>query len=52
MITTGSATMQLDLVIIDTSATLWLALVTGLGTLAVLVWQAVRYFRRDRRDRD
>ena len=33
---------------IDTTPTLWVALVTGLGALGVVIWQAVRYFRDDR----
>jgi hypothetical protein len=34
----------------DTSPLLWLALLTGAGTLTVLIWQAVRYFRDNRDD--
>lgn len=36
---------------IDTSPILWVALVTGLGALVVLIWQAVRYFRANPSDR-
>jgi hypothetical protein len=35
----------------DTTPILWVALLTGLVGLPVLIWQAVRYFRDDR-DRD
>jgi hypothetical protein len=31
----------------DTSPILWVALVTGVVGLPVLIWQAVRYFRDD-----
>jgi hypothetical protein len=34
----------------DTTPLLLVALVTGLGTLAVVIWQAVRYFRDNRDD--
>ena len=34
----------------DTSPLLWVALIVGLGSLPVLIWQAVRYFRDNRGD--
>lgn len=34
----------------DTTPILWVALVTGLVGLPVLIWQAVRRFRDDRDD--
>ena len=34
----------------DTTPLLWVALVTGLGALVVMVWQTVRYFRENRGD--
>ncbi len=34
----------------DTTPLLVVALITGAGTLVVLIWQAVRYFRNDRND--
>ena len=36
----------------DTTPILWVALVTGAGTLVVLIWQAVRYFRSNDSDDD
>jgi hypothetical protein len=36
----------------DTSPILWVALVTAAGGLVVLIYQAVRYFRRDDSDDD
>lgn len=35
----------------DTTPILWVALVTGLVALPVVIWQTVRYFR-DHRDDD
>ncbi len=35
---------------VDTTPLLVVALVIGLGSLGVVVWQAVRYFRNDRDD--
>jgi hypothetical protein len=36
----------------DTSPLLWVSLVIGAGTLAVLIYQAVQYFRNDTDDED
>lgn len=35
---------------VDTTPVLIVALITGLGSLGVIIWQAVRYFRDDRDD--
>jgi hypothetical protein len=35
----------------DTTPILWVALLTGIAALPVLIWQTVRYFR-DHRDED
>ena len=35
---------------VDTTPILLVALVTGLGSLVVVVWQAIRFFRNDRDD--
>jgi len=35
---------------VDTTPVLIVGLITGLGALGVLIWQAVRYFRDTRDD--
>lgn len=34
----------------DTTPILWVALITGIAAVPVLIWQAVRYFRDNRDD--